>query len=120
MTNVTSPLPGSTFTPRGVRILKIAVAIMTAILLFGIVALVYGVGQQVSKLGTAGKPVAASVPPARTPYARVLDLGQGTLETVAASGDLVILHWKGEGSDTVLSIDPRNGNELGRIQVPHR
>ena len=60
--------------------LKIAVAIMTAILLLGIVALVYGVGQQVSKLGTAGKPVAASVPPAHTPYARVLDLGQGKLE----------------------------------------
>ena len=119
MTNVTSPLPGSTFTPRGVRILKIAVAIMTALLLFGILALVYGVGKQVSKLGTAGKPVAASVPLARTPYTRVLDLGQGMLETVAASGDLVILHWKGEGSDTVLSIDPRNGNELGRIQFPH-
>lgn len=118
MTNVTSPLPGTVFTPRGVRILKIAVAIMTALLLFGIAALVYGMAQQVSKLGQAGKPATASAPPARTPYARVLDLGQGKLETVAASGDLVILYWKGEGSDTVLSIDPRNGNELGRIQVP--
>ena len=119
MTNVTSPLPGSTFTPRGVRILKIAVAILTALMLLGIVALVYGMAQQVSKLGAAGKPAAATAPAGRTPYARVLDLGQGKLETVAASGDLVILHWKGEGSDTVLSIDPRNGTELGRIQVPH-
>jgi hypothetical protein len=120
MTNVTSPLPGSTFTARGVRILKIAVAILTALLLLGIVALVYGMAQQVSKLGTASKAGEAPASAGHAPYARVLDLGQGKLETVAASGDLVILHWKGEGSDTVLSIDPRNGNELGRIQVPHR
>ena len=77
MTNVTSPLPGSTFTPRGVPNPKDRGGVMTAILLLGIVALFYGVGQQVSKLGTAGKPEAASVPPARTPYTRVLDLGQG-------------------------------------------
>ncbi len=118
MTNVSGPLPGSVFTPRGVRILKIAVAIMTVLLLLGMVALFYGVAQQVSKLGEASRPAPASAPATQTPYARVLDLGQGKLETVAASGDLVILHWKGEGSDTVLSIDPRNGNELGRIQVP--
>lgn len=120
MTNVTAPLPGSTFTPRGVRILKIAVGIMTAILLLGIVALVYGVAQQVSKLGASSKPTAASAPAGRTPYARILELGQGKVETVAASGDLVIIHWRGEGADIVLSVDPRNGNELGRIQVPHR
>lgn len=118
MTNVTSPLPGSTFTPRGVRILKIVIAIMSAILLLGIVALVYGVAQQVSKLGSSGKAAAVPAQSGRAPYARVLDLGQGSLQTVAASGDLVILHWKGEGSDIVLSVDPRNGNELGRIQVP--
>ena len=119
MTEVTSPLPGSVYTPRGVRILKIAVAIMTALLLLGIVALFYGVGRQVSKLGAAASPGPAPAPAGRPPYAHVLELGQGKLETVAPSGDLVILHWKGEGSDVVLSLDPRNGNELGRILVPH-
>jgi hypothetical protein len=118
MTNVTGPLPGTVFTPRGVRILKIAVGVMTVLLLLGIVALFYGVAQQVSKMGQAGKPEAAPALAVGTPYVRVLDLGQGKLETVAATGDLVILHWKGEGNDTVLSIDPRNGTELGRIQVP--
>ena len=119
MNKVTPPLPGTVFTPAGVRALKIAVAVMTVLLLVGIAALFYGVTQQLSKLGTAPKPAAAaSAPAGPAPYVHVLDLGQGKLETVAASGDLVILHWKSEGSDTVLSIDPRNGNELGRIQVP--
>jgi hypothetical protein len=31
-----------------------------------------------------------------------------------------MLHWRGEAGDMILTIDPRNGHELGRIQVPHR
>ncbi len=116
MTNVSGRPAGTTIPPRYVRIIKIAVAIMTALLLAGIVALVYGVARQVSKLGAAPKPAATST--GQAPYAQLLDLGQGKLETVTAGGDLLILHWKGEGSDIVLSIDPRNGHELGRIQLP--
>lgn len=114
MTKVSNPAAGSALAPRHVRALKIAVGIMTALLLLGIVALVYGVARQVSKLGTA-KTAAA-----QAPYTRLLDLGQGRLETVTTSGGLLILYWRGDGSDIVLSVDPRNGNELGRIQVTHR
>ncbi len=124
MTEDSTPLPGTVFTPRGVRILKIAVAVMTGLLLVGIAALFYGVTLQVSKLGSGGKPeaveAAAAVPAGPAPYARVLDLGTGKLETVAASGGLIVLHWKGETSDVVIAADPRSGNELGRIQIPHR
>ncbi|MGO8954569.1 MAG: hypothetical protein ACLPWS_05525 [Rhodomicrobium sp.] len=118
MTKVSSPLQGGIFTPRHVRILKISVAIMTALLLLGIVALIFGVVRQASKLGTAAKP--AAVAAGRVPYVRSLDLSQGKLESIAASGDLLVMHWKGEGSDVVLTIDPRDGRELGRIQIPHR
>jgi hypothetical protein len=128
MTNDATPLPGTVFTPRGVRILKIAVAVMTVLLIAGIGALFYGVTLQLSKLGEGSKPAApvasaavtAVTPAGPAPYARVLDLGQGKLETVLSSGNLVILHWKGEGNDVVLSFDPQNGNEIGRIQVPRR
>jgi hypothetical protein len=134
MTKASTPLPGTVFTPRGVRILKIAVAVMTLLLIVGIGALFYGVTLQLSKLGEGSKPealpaaaapepvqaVAVAAPAGAAPYARVLDLGPGKLEAVTASGNLVILHWKGEGSDVVLSVDPRNGNEIGRIQVPRR
>lgn len=134
MTNDSTPLPGTVFTPRGVRILKIAVAVMTVLLIVGIGALFYGVTLQLSKLGEGSKPAApaeapaaaaetapaAAAPAGSAPYVRVLELGPGRLETVLTSGNLVILHWKGEGSDLVLSADPRNGKEIGRIEVPHR
>ena len=118
MTNVSSPLPGSPFTPRHVRILKISVAILTVLLLAGIVALVFGVVRQAKKL-TASPPPPAQVT-GQSPYSQSLDLGQGRLEGVLASGDFLIFYWKGEGSDTVLTINPRNGYEVGRIQVPRR
>ncbi len=116
MTNVTGPLGGSTIPPRYVRVLKIAVAILTALLIAGIVALVYGVARQVSKLGTTARPSVTSA--GQAPYTQLLDLGQGKLETVTASGDVLVLHWKSEGGDILLSIDPRDGHELWRIQLP--
>jgi len=126
MTEDSTPLPGTVFTPRGFRILKIAVAVMTALMLAGIAALVYGVTLQLSKLGSGSKPDAAvetpaTVPaaPAGAPYARVLDLGPGKLQAVTAGTGLIVLYWKGETSDTVISADPQTGNELGRIQIPH-
>ena len=94
-------------------------------MLAGIAALVYGVTLQLSKLGSGSKPeavveTAAAVPRWRpAPYARVLDLGPGKLEAVTAGTGLIVIYWKGEASDTVISADPRTGNELGRIQIPH-
>ena len=54
MTNISGQPPGGIFTPRHVRALKLAVAIMSVLLVSGIVALVFGVARQVSKLGKAG------------------------------------------------------------------
>jgi hypothetical protein len=145
MTEDSTPLPGTVFTPRGFRILKIAVAVMTVLMLAGIAALVYGVTLQLSKLGSGSKPEVAAetatvpagaVPysrpldqgdagrdPARAqvpaPYTRTLDLGPGKLEAITAGTGLIVLYWKGEASDIVISADPRTGNELGRIQIPH-
>ena len=118
MTNISSQPPGGVFTPRRVRVLKLAVAIMSVLLVLGLVALVFGVVRQVSKLGKPAKP--AAVPETQAPYKLSLDIGQGKLDSVAASGDLLVLRWNGENADTILTIDPRNGREVGRIQVPRR
>ena len=104
MTEDLTPLPGTVFTPRGFRILKIAVAVMTALMLAGIAALVYGVTLQLSKLGSGSKPDAVVETPAAVPagpagsapYARVLDLGPGKLQAVTAGTGLIVLYWKGE------------------------
>jgi hypothetical protein len=136
MTKVTEALPGTVFTPRSYRILKIAVGVMTVLLIAGIGALFYGVTLQLSKLGSGSKPaapveaapvaavqpVAAAQPVAGSagsaPYVRLLDVGPGRLESVTVSGNLLMLHWKGETSDTVIVADPKNGSETGRFQLP--
>ena len=97
--------------------LKIAVAIMTTLLILGIVALVYGVARQAAKLGASSS---APALPAQSLYGQSLALGQGELKSVSASDGLVVLHWRGEASDTLVTLEGRNGRELGRIQVPHR
>jgi hypothetical protein len=98
--------------------LKIAVAILTALLILGILALVYGVARQASKLGTAAKPAPALS--AQSLYGQSLNLGQGELQSVSASNGMIILYWKGNAIDTIVTIDAQGGRELGRIQVPHR
>jgi hypothetical protein len=97
--------------------LKIAVAIMTTLLILGIVALVYGVARQAAKLGTSSSAPALS---AQSLYGQRLALGQGELKSVSVSDGLIVLHWRGEASDTIVTLEGKSGRELGRIQVPHR
>ncbi len=96
--------------------LKIAVAIMTTLLILGILALVYGVARTASKLGSAPS---SSTLPAQSLYGQKLALGKGEIMSVSVSDGLIVLYWKGEASDTVITIEGRNGREVGRIQVPH-
>ncbi|MBT3071854.1 hypothetical protein KKP04_13355 [Rhodomicrobium sp. Az07] len=125
MTNAQSPVPGP-WTPERVRMLKIAVTIMTTLLIVGIIALVYGVARQAAKLSSGpaspARPVLSSpaAAPSATPYAQTLALGQGELKSVSADNGSVILHYKGENSDTIVVLDPQNGQERGRFQVPRR
>jgi hypothetical protein len=116
MTKVTNPIEGSSFSPRHVRLLKISIAIMTALLILGIVALMYGMARQASRPGTPARPAPASA--ASKPYDQTLELGKGLLASVSTSNNFLILHWKGAAGDLILTIDPQNGHEVGRIQVP--
>jgi hypothetical protein len=97
--------------------LKIAVAILTALLILGILALVYGVARTASKIGTASPAPALS---AQSLYGQSLALGQGELKSVSTADGFIVLYWKGEASDAIITLETRNGRELGRIQVPHR
>jgi hypothetical protein len=116
MTKVSDPVEGSSFTSRQVRFLKIGVAIMTALLILGIMALVYGMARQASRLGTTAKP--AAIAAAQSPYSRSVDLGHGEIRSVSAADGLIVLYWRGDASDTIVTFDAKDGRELGRIQVP--
>ncbi len=117
MTNGSSSLPGNPWTPGRVRILKIAVAVMTGLLILGIFALVYGFAQQASKLGTSSP---APELPAASLYGQSLALGAGEVKSVSLSEGLIVVHWKGEAADAVVTIEAKSGREIGRIQIPRR
>jgi hypothetical protein len=113
MLNVSPQPEGSLFSPRQIRLLKISIAIMTTLLILGILALIYGMARQASRVGTQASP--EDTP---KPYELKLDTGQAGLAGVSATRDLLILHLRGAGLDTLVVIDPRDGHEAGRIQVP--
>jgi hypothetical protein len=98
--------------------LKIAVAILTALLILGIFALVYGVARTASKIGASPSP--APTLSAGSLYGHALTLGPGEASGVSLSEGLIVLHWKGEADDVIVTIDARSGREIGRIQVPRR
>jgi hypothetical protein len=98
--------------------LKIAVAILTALLILGIFALVYGVARTASKIGASSSPALAIS--AGSLYGHALTLGPGEVRSVSLSEGLIVLHWKGEESDAIVTIEARSGREIGRIQVPRR
>jgi len=113
-----SPMPeGSPFSPRQVRILKIVIVVMTGLLILGILALIYGMTRQASRLSTQARPTPAA---AAQPYERTLDLGQASVASVSSSNEFLTLHLKSAGHDTIVIIDARDGHEVGRIQVPVR
>jgi flagellar basal body-associated protein FliL len=116
MRKASENLDDSSFTPRQVRILKISIAIMTALLILGIMALIYGMARQASRIGSKPAPVSA----ANAPYLRSLQLGEGEVKAVLADRGVIITHWKGASGDVIVTLDAQTGAEVGRIQIPRR
>ena len=89
---------------------------MTGLLILGVIALVYGMARQASRITAKPAPVAAGA----APYARSLQLGEGEVKAVLADHGLVITHWKGVSGDIIVTLDPQTGQEIGRIEIPRR
>jgi len=62
--NDDTPIPGSSFSPRGVRRLKQAIAVMTALFAVGFALAIYKVVETAGEIGTAGKDGPAAASPA--------------------------------------------------------
>jgi hypothetical protein len=109
MTEINIP-PGNPFSPRQVRILKITVIVMTALLVIGIGALIVGIVREVR----------SREHPQQSSYMHTVTLGKGEVKAVFADRGLIVVHWKGDHGDLVLSFDPQSGREIGRIQLEGR
>ena len=89
---------------------------MTALLILGVIALVFGMARQASRITAKPAPVAAGA----APYKRSLQLGEGEVKAVLADHGLIITHWKGASGDIIVTLDPQTGQEIGRIEIPRR
>jgi hypothetical protein len=114
----TAPI-GSTMTPRQVRGLKIAIAIMTVLLIAGFILLVYGLSTRVGKkaeenpLATVPA-VAEGAPPA------LLELpveAGASIASVRTEQGRLIIHLRQPGGDEIAIIDLATGREIRRIRL---
>jgi hypothetical protein len=113
-----TPLPGTVFTRRQVRVLKIAVIVMGILLVVGfglvMVAIVYQASQLPDKESQAPARAAAVPPEAQTelaipPGAKVTSL--------ALDGDRLALHLESSAGPEVVVVEIGTGKVLSRIKL---
>jgi Ca2+/H+ antiporter len=113
-----TPLPGTVFTPRQVRALKIAVIVMGILLVGGFAVVVAGIMYQASQLGDkkaqTPAPAAAVLPGAQMEL--VIPSG-ATVTAMALDGDRLALHLKSSTGPEVLVIDVPTGKVISRIRL---
>lgn len=109
-----TPLPGTVFTPRQVRVLKIAVIVMGILLVGGFAFVMAAIVYQASKLGDkkTPAPAVAAVPDA------ALALPPGaTVTSMALDGDRLALHLQTGAGPEIAVIDVTTGKVLSRIKI---
>lgn len=109
-----TPLPGTVFSPRQVRMLKIAVIVMGILLVGGFGMVMATIVYQASKLGE--KSGAASGPAAIEQGALALPT-DATVTSMALDGDRLALHLKSSAGSEIAVIDVRSGQVVSRIRL---
>jgi len=107
-----TPLPGTVFTPRQVRVLKIAVIVMGILLVGGFAFVLAAIVYQASKGGQS------SVPSGPAALATDLHLPKdASIETLALDGDRLALHLQSAAGAEIVVIDLKTGKTLSRIEL---
>jgi len=119
-----SPLPGTVFTPRQVRLLKITVVVLGLLLLAALVAVIAGMIHQASKM-TEKKAASARPAMAASPGGAVLlapfVLPEGAVvSSMALDGERLALHLTTPEGSEIAIIDVTTGNVLSRVKIGAR
>jgi len=105
-----TPLPGTVFTPRQVRVLKIVVIVMGVLLVGGFAFVMAAIVYQASKLG----PKTAALPGLS---AELLIPQDATITSMALDGDRLALHLTSSTGPEIAVIDITTGKVLSRIKL---
>jgi hypothetical protein len=110
------PLPGTVFTPRQVRVLKIAVIVMGLLLVGGFAFVLAAIVYQASRGGQD-----AAIAPAAAPMGGVeteLLVGKDTSVTaLSLDGDRLALHLNSAAGPEIAVVDLRSGKIVARIKL---
>lgn len=114
-----TPLPGTVFTPRQVRILKIVVIVMGVLLVGGFVAVIAAIVLQAGKLGDKKEARALEAAPLSVPATAVEStfvLPDGAeIAAMTLDGAQLALHVKGPEGSQIVVIDVGTGRVLSRV-----
>jgi hypothetical protein len=111
-----SPVPGTVFTPRQVKALKIAVIVMGVLLVGGFALVLGAIVYQASRLGQDAP--AARNPAASDQGAAQVTVPQGAKVTAMdLDGGRLALHLNGSNGPEVIVIDVGSGRVLARIKL---
>ncbi len=112
-----TPLPGTVFTPRQVRVLKIAVIVMGILLVGGFAFVMAAIVYQASKLG---EKTSDAPPPAVAALSELVIPADATITSMALDGDRLALHLQTETGPEIAVIDVTTGKVLSRIALKAR
>ena len=123
-----TPLPGTVFTPRQVRALKIAVIVMGVLLVAGFAFMLAAIVYQASRLGKPTASGAGTAPVSSATVSQPMALPDGLasellipqgaeVTTLALDGDRLAVHLKSQGGAEIAVIDLRSGKVLARIKL---
>lgn len=108
-------MPGTVFTPRQVRILKVAVIVMGVLLVGGFAFVLAAIVYQASKVGKSTVPVNA---PAGQPAEAMLALPAGGKVTQMAIGEgRVVLHVEAPAGNEIVIVEAASGRVISRIRL---
>ena len=114
----TSPVPGTVFTPRQVRILKIAVIVMGILLVGGfafvLAAIVYQASHPAQDVSLTG----AQVVPGQAALSIDLPVAAGAAVTaMSLDGNRLAVHLNGASGPEIAVIDLATGKVIARVRL---
>ncbi|MFZ2018513.1 MAG: hypothetical protein WAU90_07550 [Methyloceanibacter sp.] len=109
-----TPLPGTVFTPRQVRVLKIAVIVMGLLLVGGFAFVLAAIVYQASRGGQATP--SAEAAPGSTPSELPIPK-DASVTTLALDGNRLALHLNSPQGGEIVVIDVATGKVLARIRL---
>ena len=110
--------PGSTMTPSKIKTLKIAIAVMSVLLVAGFILLMVGLYLQMQKSAKPPEGSAAFVPPVGIYGTMTLPIRAGAEVThVLVDQGRLILHLRQPSGSEIAIIDLTTGREIQRLKL---